>query len=458
MVILWRLVFIFLVCIVFSFITDQVQEPQHVMEKVKQTYRKDKIDNLVKTEAHRDPREQILAYWKLHKIYYDGVPDQYDRAGNKIKGVVPDPKKCISSLWSAINIAGSSPIGLQLMVELGDIYQHGMYNLEPDLDQAINIYTQVLNQNPSGEIGRRAHDGWSTSSNRQQELQTYRWLNLPVPNKPSNAHHQQTLKRFNMNKPARAKSLPPNTIVPIDDFFLNNIPNIDDARRNDMHNTHNPQVVSTMSKSVQKLRESLGQESNPVQTVQEVRKMILSRPPCDRREDALKSLDSIERNYVPLMHFSNGLTETLVLDTVWKTICKDEHQKSRKDLTDILYQQLADMQEHGKSVCATGRVSRLVDTLSGFDKNVSIKPTYVIDEEMLTSAAKIRDNYYTKIKEEKGEIEAKKYEDGTASDQDDFDETLRKMIKDKLRSDYVDSKILTDEKFEKMTEKWINDI
>ena len=231
---------------------------------------------------------------------------------------------------------------------------------------------------------------------------------------------------------------------------------IDDLRRNDMHNTHNSQVVSTVANSIKKIKEDTDIFIPLSHTVQDIRRLILEKPSSDRRNDACKSLDSIERNILPLS--SVNMKESEVLNLIWNRINAPSHNKQCDDIKEIFYNQLADMQEHGKSVCPTGRLERLVDSLNTFDDAVSIKPTYIINEEMMNKASNIRDKIYDKVQQEQGKIIAEKYQEGTATDQEQFDNNLKKEIIDTLKLDYIDSGIVTENKFKTLTDKWIDEI
>jgi len=112
------------------------------------------------------------------------------------------------------------------------------------------------------------------------------------------------------------------------------------------------------------------------------------------------------------------------------------------------------MQEHGYSVCATGRFTRLVDTLNVIDEEVSIKPSYVINQEMMNKSSKIRENMLNTYSEN----ERKELEKGTSNNQEEYDKNLKEKIVGELKEDYVKTKILTKEKFDNEINKWINEI
>jgi hypothetical protein len=99
------------------------------------------------------------------------------------------------------------------------------------------------------------------------------------------------------------------------------------------------------------------------------------------------------------------------------------------------------MNEHNNIVCQTGRITRLVDSLTGLDTEIKIMPSYNIREEMMNKSALIRKN-----------IE-KKYENRELGE--DFDNELKETLRGSLKKDYLDTGILGLARFNEETD-WIN--
>ena len=110
------------------------------------------------------------------------------------------------------------------------------------------------------------------------------------------------------------------------------------------------------------------------------------------------------------------------------------------------------MQIHGHNVCSTGRFDRIIDTLNMVDPEVSIKPTYAINAEMMQKSAQIRNQLLDK-QDNKTELER-----GTAANQDQFDQELKTTIINQLTKDYVDTSIMTPAKFKIELDRWIDHI
>jgi hypothetical protein len=232
----------------------------------------------------------------------------------------------------------------------------------------------------------------------------------------------------------------------------------DAINANDAHNTHNSQVVATVGLSLQKLQNALVHSTiTPASTsLQEIRAYLNSLRNCDKKDDALKTLDTIERNIIPVS--SINMTESEALNLVWNRIASDKHKENRNNIKEILYERLADAQEHGKSVCATGRLERIVDSLNTFDEAISIKPTYAIVQEMMDKAGKVRSEFFQNYENTNGPEARKQVELGTAVDQNVADQNMKDAIVQTLRRDYVDTNIMTDNKFQTEINKWIDTI
>jgi hypothetical protein len=398
-------------------------------------------------------------YYKLHELFYNGIPDKYDLQGNKIKGVAPDPKKAIYYL--ELICEKGNP---DMWFKLASIYQNGMYNFDPNLQQARSFYQDIMNRFP--QHLEQAQDALTDVITEINNIQTYGWLNLDY--KPKKNTHHDKIKAMLARVGARGQggginSLIGGVAIKAADLFratpaatvnAGNAVNVDvnAVGHNDNHNTHNSQVVGTVAHSLNKLKKGTTITSCLSDSLKQIRNFLGGKPSCDRRQDAHKSLDSIERNIIPIT--SINMKESEALNILWNRINDETHTDNQSDIKDIFYGQLADMQEHGKSVCATGRLSRMVDTLNTFDADVVIKPTYAIDQEMMEKAGKLREDLYKDLPQD----QADKLRAGTAQGQDAFDTKARETIVSTLTKDYVDTGIMTENAFTKTVEGWIDEI
>jgi hypothetical protein len=440
---------------------------------------KEREQKLLKEAENSRKKEQ---YIKLADLYYSGIPDKYDLSGKKIKGVIPDHKKTIENLLNAYQLGDQGSL-----LKIAKIYHHGMFGLDPDLAKAETYYNRVLVEIYDNDLLIEAREGVRSVLEEKERESLYGWLNLPKPKKENKHHKEWISKQPKQPQPQRSIWSPnqQRTQISINSLFRASAPDIqeqqalfaqlDNSRRyrratdkrpriaviprrdgdpnfNDSHNVHNSQVLSTIKHSLNKLKEGTKIEKPTEKTIREIRSYIKSFPQSDKRDDALKSLDSIETSTSPLTFCK--MKEVDALNLVWNRIHDQKHNKNRNNIKETLFNQLSEMIEHGKPVCSTGKFTRLIDTLNVVDEDVQIKPTYAINQEMMNKSANIR----SKLLEEYGEGERKKLELGTSGFQDEYEEKLKKKIRDDLKRDYVDTGILGEEKFNNELGKWIDHI
>ena len=152
------------------------------------------------------------------------------------------------------------------------------------------------------------------------------------------------------------------------------------------------------------------------------------------------------------------MSEKDALNLVWNRIHSELHKGNQDDLKRNLFNELADMQEHGITVCSTGKFNRIIDTLNMADPVVSITHSKAIRPEMMTRSSKIREDALHVFETNHNKAERDLIEMGTAEEsvQNTFDDNLKTTIKDTLKKEYVDSKIMSQSKFNKELEEWID--
>ena len=487
-----RFVLVSLVILVISFLQNNRVRTDHtsaLQSEARQQHQAALEDSKTVPTEQRGPEY----YYGLYKLYYDGIPDRYDMNGNKITGIAPDHQKAIANLERAAEESGDPLMWMQL----ARIYENGMYNFDPQLERAADYYRGIMNAFPQDAIFGDAQDALNNTMDEIRKIATYKWLNLKYT-PPKNVHHDTVKQRLqNANRQhggplagiwagmGIGRGQDPIALTAADLFRAHDDLadiggqigggyrlgggggrggggggggpiGLDDIRRNDMHNTHNSQVVATVANSLKRLKDVTKRSIPDTEAAQQIRRYLQSLPGCDKQADALKSLDSIERNIIPVS--SVDMREIEALGIIWNRIHDDGFKDKQSDLKEILYGQLADMQEHGQAVCATGRLERIVDTLNTFDSNVEIKPTYVINAEIMNKAGQLRDQFYADYGNTHGEAARKALEAGTAPDQHGLDTQLRTGIRETLHKDYVDTGILTENKFTEHVDTWINEI
>lgn len=416
--------------------------------------------NMGSKEVEQD--KNPINYYKLFKKFHKGIDSSYNLHGDRIEGVRPDPQKAIFYLEKSID----SKVGKnEHVLELAKIYHQGMFGMKPDYTKALNIYTSILDNVGGTDIRNEAEEGIRDIN----KIKALKWLNLPLDHNPleSNMNLRKNGPEIITELEVAENINQPEIIDLLDDqtfniqraielnLIENQVPNPNDIQRgtkfhNDPQNTHDSQVIGTIRHSVNKLKQSTQLDKGVAESVREIRDFINRKPKNSKTQDAIKSLDKILSTTHTLSH--SDTTETEALNLVWNRINSDIHKDNRDELKNNLVTQLSEMQIHGHNVCSTGRFDRIIDTLNMVDPEVSIKPTYAINSEMMQKSAQIRDQML-EASNNKFELER-----GTAANQDQFDQKLKTTIINQLTKDYVDTSIMTPAKFKIELDKWIDHI
>lgn len=153
----------------------------------------------------------------------------------------------------------------------------------------------------------------------------------------------------------------------------------------DAHNVHDSGVTKSLASTYNRLKKGHPPVKSLSECLVEVRKLCESQ----NSKNALKALDTIEQSSTGVTALNDD-KEVNVLHTVWNRLCTDHGEEAKN----ILVSQLADcVHEDGYLVCTSGRVARLVDTLSVIDPLVTITPRWATRRELLDLAATTRAKY-----------------------------------------------------------------
>lgn len=438
---------------------EEINKNKLLIDQIKQQGQRGQINNQYKIAL-------VKYYLALKDLYFDGIPDKYDINGNKIKGVPPNPTMAIHYTKLAIENGY-----LHGWLDLASMYHLGFYDFPSNLDIAGDIYRFIIENVHDENIVNQAYRLYNELIEESERIKTHQWLNLPytstirpqktryeMTQKPTARHHQYQIP-FMGNMVDDIGEIDVNTI-----FRANNNTNMNDNPqtenvinhgqiKNDMHNVHDHAVIATINQSIDKLKKETSIKKETHTCLQEIRNYLSNLPNNDKKNDSIIALDAIEKSFLPLS-FSN-LTESDVLCLVWNRIHDDIHSDNINKLKENLADELAECIEHDKPVCSTGRFVRILDTLNVVDPAVSIRPTFVVNDEIMTKVGKIRDDHYNLLTEPEKELV-----DSIAPNefQKQWTQTLKDDILNQLNEEYVKTGIMTPETFKIETKKWIDEI
>ena len=440
---------------------EEINKNKHLVDQIKHS---NQFDGQYKMML-------VKYYLALKDLHYNGLPDKYDNNGNKIKGVPPNPALAIH--YTNLAIKNGYTHG---WLDLANMYHYGFYDFPSNLDTAGDIYRYIIENVRDGDVVNQAYRLYNELIEENDRIKTHQWLNLPYT---STIHPQKTRYETAQKPPIRQHQNPFQTPfqVPfmVDDvgeidintiFRANNNTNFGDIPpmdgvdqpgnvqiKNDMHNVHDHAVIATINQSIDKLKKETSIKKETYTCLQEIRNYLSKLPNNDKKNDSIIALDTVEKSFLPLS-FSN-LTESDVLCLVWNRIHDEIHSDNREKLKENLADELAECIEHDKPVCSTGRFVRILDTLNVVDPAVSIRPTFVVNDEIMTKGGKIRDDHYNLLSEPEKELV-----DSIAPNefQKQWTQTLKDNILNQLNEEYVKTGIMTPETFEIETKKWIDEL
>lgn len=419
-------------------------------------------------------KKHISLFW----LYHNGIPDRYDTKGNKIKGLEPQPQLAIQHIRLGIR-HGWGRWGL---LELAKMLHFGIHNFTPDLYKARDLYRYIIKTTKDKELLDLCKELYYTIDFDIKQQQAIEWLGISSPNTENVASTTTQPQPQQPQQPLPPLPLPPLQNVtnelqqtqPIDVTTIihetnhqdginidGNI-NSNDAQtrkpfkiKNDKQNVHDSTLLSTIRQSISKLQEAVPTHKLiPInQVLQEIKDLIKQQPDSNKRTDAFKALDAIEKNIIPIS--SIQLKTIDILQLVWSRICSRDDDETKQQLKESLYNQLADCIEYNKPVCTTGIFTRIIDSLNVLDELVTIKPTFAIQQEMMNKCSQIREELYkTMSEQDRSVIDNDINQQNTITIE--FDKKLKEYIKEQLKKDYVDRNIWTQEKLNIELQKWID--
>ena len=312
-----------------------------------------RINNALSQLDKLDPTALPRAYIQVGQMYRNGVEDRYNSRGRKIQGIKPNLKKAEEYFLKA------KRMGLdEATLLLADLYNYD-YEI---LGRARALYEELVYNSNQVYLRRIA-------------MERLGQINDHIP--PIHLAPMPTMERHTRVE----MPMPPPVAV-----IRPTVQITPDLLRGDSQNVHDSSVLKTVRESVQRLQQNTPIEKELHTTVREVRNYIELQGDSDKKRDALKTLDKIEKDGGVHLTSAND-SELNALNLVWNRINKSA---MKDNLKDILFQELAGAVEHGSVVCSTGRYTRIVNTLNGVDSVVQIQPKWAVQQHILNNALAIK--------------------------------------------------------------------
>lgn len=350
--------------------------------------------------------EKIKKLEYQYNIYYNGVPDIYNNRGELIKGFSPQPEKAIDILKQLINYNH-----YPAFIMLGRMYQNGYYpDYKPNIPEAVKIYTNMAT-NDKIPLPLRIQ-----ATNGLNEI-------FPASQKDKMPNDIQFIQQnINNNIINDIRNYDTNIENPVDNFIDLNRNTI---IKNDTQNVHDHSVVVSVNQAIDKINNYTGGDN-----LNDFKKYVLNKPDTDMNRNVIKVLNKLKGDYSNSKTLLNNIINYGNSRGINKNI-----------LYNTLYNELASGVEFSSVVCETGIKSRIINSLVGIDETIQIKPTWAIKDEIINNLIKYKNDSYNKLSEsEKRLIDSVEVNDF----QRDYNNELKKNIKDKIYNDYVKTDLLTE--------------
>lgn len=439
------LLYIFLILITILFIWNLIQNDQ------KESYNnniQNKLNSaiLAKQNVSFD-KIPLSDLYDLARVYHYGVSDKYDSNGKFIPGIKPEPElaipiyeyllihkftKCLYDITQLYHygIPGSNVVDLNKAA----LYYKLLYNFTDDkldvLDKLQEIYKETYNIQLKFYINQQKHTLSQQNTQLQLQLQ------------------QQHLPRQN-NNPIQEIRVQIIDQVPIIETTI--------GIRNDLHNVHDSVLTKTVKNSIENLKKDTVMDIDFATTIQNIKNEIEEYPNENVKSQARLALDTIQRNNDTL--HSVDMKETELLHLIYNRIHNPVNVENKKVLKENLINELSECIEFNKPVCTTGRFTRILDTINGVDPEVSIKPKWMIQKELIDkSGALYKAKVDTLDPQQREAIESIQMTPDQEIVYNKIKYEVQTEIKDKFTEDYVTPGILTQEALTHEIDKFIDDI
>ena len=352
-----------------------------------------------------------------------------------------------------------------VLIDIAKIYHHGLNDIKINIYLANKYYLAFLNINKKFHtIENRKYEEYVKNKLEQIKIEyTTKEINTEVDKKESanlNDINDYLTKNImeGFNKDNLFKNQPINTNRIIN-VILNNIPIVrninqvvdianiiptqvqnnlniiynDDAY--DIQNVHDTTINKTVKHSIENIKKDTQIKHNFNEIIDmfniEITKMNLSKNKLDNIKRVINNIRQDTTNSI-----YNKMKSSELIELVGNRIFNSSDKNYKDTCINNLALELNDCIENDHVVCHTGIFNRVLNSLNYIDKNVNVKSTTVLNDEMMNKCSLIRSQLDENI--------------------DDFDNVLKQKIRSELKKDYVDSNIIKQDELNNIINVWID--
>jgi hypothetical protein len=363
---------------------------------------------------------------RIVKTLHYGVPAKYTSQGRYVKGVSPQPIQA-ARVYEVLVRRRCSEVYPEY-AELLEFGAPGHFELV-DHNKALRLYRMYY------KTLDNLYDRYATLADIERLSPAHERALIAFER--TNVSQQLSRRAFRKQTPSPQPLKAVRTtgediwVLPADGVRAHDAAN---AIRNDAHNSHDSSVTKTTRASIERLKK-VGQGGDDAKALKDVRRLISGADvPVDKKQRAIQALDAVERNNQ--MMGSAGITEVELMGLVWNRIHHEDNKDNAKVLRENLIDELSEMVEHDKTVCATGRFTHVLGTLDGVDTNVQIKPKWAIQRELIDRAGIIYKEQVEALPE--SDKVAVNEPEPTPAQQNTYERVMG-TIKEKIRNDFSNS-------------------
>lgn len=422
-----------------------------------------RVEDLASTESYADKTIEELKH--IAAVCHDGVDDVFSSRGALVLGRDAAPDKALRAYEELVRRGDHSRLKQHIL-----LLQWGVPGHEHVIDRVRAAEIERIMDGLGPGVGGPMSDGiavrygYEVSASASFSQTPWSGPTLSAPAVTTTAAPAVTTTA----PPAATTTLPAaNSKSSVrrthgEDAWIGVVPVVaaGPVVADDKHNAHDSGVTKTVAASIKAILARAGDDVDvDVHTaLRRLRDHVSASDASeDRKRNAVEALNAIERNDHPVSATDNLMTESELIATVWTRIHAADNAQNADALRSNLVMELSEMIQHGKPVCTSGRITRIVGALDGVDDAVRIKPKWALQKEMVDKAGAL---YAKKVAaldaREAADIEAL---NPTPEQQVAYDGFLR-GVKDEIRAEftraYVDDKVMTADELEAEMSKWID--